>query len=522
MASLNESLFRYALNDDNEIVPISNVQRGEKGFRCRGCLKEMSAVKQSRSSREDFFRHLVKGINENERECIYSNETYRHKIAKELLQKLKRLRLPELIKYSSDKKLKGKIIKGRIDSKNSFKADRVLIEHYVSFNEVFDIEISNQKTFNDAEYWIQPDLIFIIKNQPVLFVEIWETHKVDEKKLEKIRRFGIDTLEIKIPVGTEKQIENSFLTSRGKCWLFNNTIEKTKYESIPDTSQKLIPEFDAQQRRISAKSFECKKGELNNAISDFKRYLGTKQFKLDRGKEISELERIKGLKTNEQRKWEKLQERIRDKIDGRFENEIREIKTEEDRFTDLERRYFAKRSQLEKESGSEQDEEKRNKSESRRIGKDIEIQQRRGAEIGTRGVAIGEQGAKLSESIQHGVERERAVNAPILQRKESIEKEAKAELAGEFRPLFGKVQEEIERIGDEERRLKGVREKRIKQIENPNNFEKDDYFRRVKKVIGFGESLDKYEQNLSTIRRLRSLKELLDQASFKSWKGMDD
>ena len=63
----------------------------------------MDAVKKKNIYHKSYFRHSVKGV-DNERKCTFSNQDYRHKLAIEILQFSKRIKVPNLYSYSSDGK----------------------------------------------------------------------------------------------------------------------------------------------------------------------------------------------------------------------------------------------------------------------------------------------------------------------------------------------------------------------------------------------------------------------------------
>lgn len=88
MSEKNKDNHVYARNIKGEerYIMHPDVIRGRKGYRCIGCDEEMEARK---GPKLQYFAHVPTDV-KNGRKCTFSNETYRHKIAKEILQILKR------------------------------------------------------------------------------------------------------------------------------------------------------------------------------------------------------------------------------------------------------------------------------------------------------------------------------------------------------------------------------------------------------------------------------------------------
>ncbi len=77
----------YASNVEDKIIHISEARSGKKGYFCLGCSREMQAVKSKIENYRSYFRHDPKGVEPN-RKCTYSDETHRHKLAKDILQQI--------------------------------------------------------------------------------------------------------------------------------------------------------------------------------------------------------------------------------------------------------------------------------------------------------------------------------------------------------------------------------------------------------------------------------------------------
>ena len=88
-------ILTHALDDMNVVRFISDVKSGKHGYRCLQCGGELVAKKHK--DRLDHFAHDPKDVSRLGK-CTYSDETYRHKIAKEILQRIKQIKVPALYK----------------------------------------------------------------------------------------------------------------------------------------------------------------------------------------------------------------------------------------------------------------------------------------------------------------------------------------------------------------------------------------------------------------------------------------
>ncbi len=88
----------YAHNIKGEEIHISEAESGKKGYFCMGCKREMQAVKQSKENRRSFFRHDHNAL-KGEGLCTFSDETYRHQIAKQYLINIKKVKVPAVYKF---------------------------------------------------------------------------------------------------------------------------------------------------------------------------------------------------------------------------------------------------------------------------------------------------------------------------------------------------------------------------------------------------------------------------------------
>lgn len=346
----------YAFNLKNEEIHISEAESGRKGYYCLGCKREMQAVLSIISGRISYFRHDAKAV-KGQGKCTYSDETYRHRIAKEILARLKRIKVPPVYKYPPNGN-SGKVY--QLADAKLIEAHSVGVER--SFFEDDNGEIHCQKSeipINEKHLLIRPDLTFFdTDDNPILFIEIVVTHKVTDEKVIKLKRLGVDTVQIRIPKDSPQEIEKSFLHTQNIKWIYNNEEQRTDYISIPEGSTEGVPSIDDEQRKLFAESTKCRSAQINNLIRTINRCLESKLYRGIEGGLESELSRVEGNAERVRSQLHELQGEINVEVEGRFRDRREQFRVRETEsfveerefqryFKDLEGRYFAKRRLLE-------------------------------------------------------------------------------------------------------------------------------------------------------------------------------
>lgn len=342
----------YAYNIKDEIIDISEAISGRKGYYCLGCKREMQAVKAHIVGRMSFFRHDAQAV-KGQPKCTYSDETYRHKIAKEILFRLKKIKVPAVYKYPPV----------GYDGKANLLSEARLIEAYSvgierSFFEDENGQIHCQKgalSVNEKHLLIKPDVTFFdVDEKPILFIEIVVTHKITDDKRIKLKRLGIDTVQIRIPKDSPQEIEKSFFSSQYIKWIYNDEEQRTEYIPIPEGSSEGILPIDEEQRKLFAETSKCRAAQLRNLIRTIERCLESKQYGDVEGELESELSRVERNTKKVREQWAELQGEIqlgifeqygsrRTKLgreQGEFSIEEREFQRH---YKDLEQRYTTKK-----------------------------------------------------------------------------------------------------------------------------------------------------------------------------------
>lgn len=191
---------------------LTHVSEVESGLKCDCicpcCSKKMIARKGKKMAHH--FAH-------QNAECSYGLETTLHLMAKDILEQEKRLLLPKVIVSLPYR------VSETISMPKMIEAD----------------EVSLEKRFDE----FVPDILVKV-GEKLLAIEIWVTHKIDERKLEKIKKSNISVLEINLSK-TDKMINvddlRKILTEETECknWAYNCLSEyyKQKWLSVCEVKE---------------------------------------------------------------------------------------------------------------------------------------------------------------------------------------------------------------------------------------------------------------------------------------------
>ncbi len=347
-----QNLYAYDIKDN--IIYIDNAISGRKGYYCMGCKREMQAVKFKIQKYQSYFRHDAQAVKHTGK-CTYSDETYRHKIAKEFLQMTKRIRVPAIYKFSPD----GKGLAYKISESEVIEAHEVRNELSFYEDNYGNIKWGGNDEDDDKNLLIRPDVTFFNNlGKPVLFIEIVATHKPNSEKLLKLLRLGINTVSVTIPRDSPENIEQTFSNTKRTKWIYNYEQESTEYIQFSQSGAEGILHLDEEQRKLFAESTKCKKAHINNLIRTIRVCLESEQFREITGKIKSELSRVERNTEELKRDIERKVEVFGDPIEKAESYEIREfnsarngieenIREVKSRYQNLERRYNTKRRELE-------------------------------------------------------------------------------------------------------------------------------------------------------------------------------
>lgn len=528
----------YAANIENDVIHISEAESGRKGYYCLGCKGIMQAKRSQK--RKEHFAHDPQNKKSNI-PCTYSDESYRHKLAKEILQIIKKIKVPAVYKYPP----KG--FEGRANKLQDAKfiiADEVSIE--LIFFEDEDGLIHNGKNINtepgsNKYLLIRPDVTFFDSNEnPILFIEIVATHKVDVDKITKLKQIGIDTVQVTIPKESPEAIQNTFFYTERTKWIYNNEYEKATYIPTSQRNGEGIPSSEDLQRKLfeTAESYECRAAQINNLIRGLNKSLGSQQyadFKRYIGEEIQRVEdnterhreRLCDLQEGHERS-SKEEFRLQMEDVARQETAIsEESKALDGERRDLEERYYRKKGELEglqKNYRSEFEPEIRQiESEFERLGTDVVNFRNRSEEIRRDEDRFRAQYSSKIRSIKDDEGQEAEVIRDLETRRDGLPNKYLEEET-RIRDVFERKANEIER--DFEERIRSAREEseRLRRelteaIAGRDSSRVSDsrLERRIRSILETRKRLSTLSKRKVDLARLRKFRELFETGAYKSW-----
>lgn len=197
---------------DGKLKHISEVENGLNcNCVCPACEKKLIA-RNLGEVRVSHFAHF------DSKECRYGPQTAIHIAAKEIFERIKKIRVPEIKVFWNLE---------QIDSNYSI----VPLKKYYSVTEKNYINIDSvilEKKLHD----FIPDVV-IISNNLKIIIEIAVTHFVGREKLEKIIKSNISTIEIDLSIH-----KNSFNFTELENLLIENIDEKNWLFSYPEEIMK--------------------------------------------------------------------------------------------------------------------------------------------------------------------------------------------------------------------------------------------------------------------------------------------
>lgn len=346
----NESL--YARNNRSEVIFIGDVLPKDKGlgpgYYCLGCHKTMQAVLPKTKVSKYFRHHVAKSNPENR--CTFSQETHRHFLSKTFLKDLNKIKVPSLNKYpdSAD----GPIY--QIRKSHFVNAYSVVLEMAVFEDENGKIQLTSKEKINDKYLYLIPDAILLNeKNEPILLVEFVATHKLDQKKLMKLKRLGINAVQVNVPKSSPKEIKRNLLISKNTKWIFNYEEQNTPYIQIPKEDPRRVYDVDELQRSLFEEGYKCRSAQLGDLIRSIKSILESESYRTIEQDIESEIRRITLASERAESELEELREKHSRSGIERHQEQRERVEVSEKEFQSkvnrLEQRYRSKRSRVEEE-----------------------------------------------------------------------------------------------------------------------------------------------------------------------------
>lgn len=544
----------YAKNVKGEAIFILQAESGRKGYWCMGCGEEMEAVRRTKNIQyKSYFRHSAKDV-EIEKKCTFSNQDYRHRLAIDILQRTKRIKVPNLYKYAPDGSQAVLLEETKFIEAHSVRAE-------LTFYEDDDAKVHWGKNpeIENKNLLIRPDVTFFdVHGKPILLIEIVVTHKLDDEKKAKIKRLGINTIQITIPKDSPENIANNFLVTKNTKWVFNHVEQNTNYFQLSNRTSERIFQIDPIEMGFFRESVTCRENQIRNLIRGLRKCVESQHYRNIERQLESELSRVKENAERDRERLEQLRNQHRETVESRFTESYDILEREESEFEhsvedaqrklyeeynreqtaieeqhdDLERRYLAKIESIREEQAIVNREIKLRQGDGRTeegIRREFESEE---ARIDNQLDSIKREQRYIRESIQSESEFEENFEGERLQ----LENEER-ELEQKFAELERQEQEEFDRLRkkflpDEgangeftkltiEERIRGEYEREYQQIvERINNrdvWSGDELSEKIKTILDLRGLFDTFNNAEESLERYRKGRAIIKSGSYKEW-----
>lgn len=318
----------YAKNVKAEPIFILEAESGRKGYWCIGCGEEMEAVRKIKNiHHKSYFRHCAKDV-EIERKCTFSNQDYRHRLAIDILQRTKRIKVPNLYKYAPDGSQAILLEETQFIEAHSVRAELTFYE-----DDEAKVHWGKNPEIDNKNLLIRPDVTFFdIHGKPILLIEIVVSHKLDDEKKAKIKRLGINTIQITIPKDSPENIANNFLVTKNTKWVFNYVEQNTNYFQLSDRNSKAILPIDSIEMGFFRESVTCRANQIRNIIRGIRKCVESQHYDNIERKLESELSRVKDNTERDRERLEQLRIQHRKSVESRFKKAYDNLEREESEF----------------------------------------------------------------------------------------------------------------------------------------------------------------------------------------------
>ena len=257
-----------ALDKEGNFININNdnVLSGAHDYFCVGCKAPMIAHLPKYQIKR-YFRHDPQYIDIHKKLCNWSDELTFHKRAKTILQMEKKIAVPRLLKFPPN----GETNVYKIRDSEIIEACHVEneMDFFEDINGMLNFKRLSPEEKLLVESHIRPDVTFFnSENKPILFIEIVVTSGIKENKWLKIKRLGIDTIQVKIPTDSLESVNEYFKKYRTNHtkWIYNNEEQNTSYFSFSSSSGKGVSTLEDYEGSIFEENFKCRKNQIGGLI----------------------------------------------------------------------------------------------------------------------------------------------------------------------------------------------------------------------------------------------------------------
>ena len=347
----------YAKDGQGDIKFILDVVSGRKGYWCLGCGKEMQAVKFKAEHFKSYFRHDPKDV-KFDYKCTFSNQNARNLLAMDILGRTKRIKLPNLYKFSPDSTSKILIRESAYIEAHSVRAE-------LSFYENVEGEILWEKDPDIDSHCllIKPNVTFFdIQGKPILLIEIVTSNKINDERRVNLKRLGIDTIQITLPKDSPENIAKSLEISQRTKWVYSHVEQNTTYLQLSSRDRQAVSATDDIEMGFFRETFACRESQIKNLIRSITRCLESQQYRRTEQELRSELSRVEGNASRDFARLEGMRNEHRGRVEGRYSKKIAAIAENERQFNvdfgateaevnrkerELEQRYLAEKGRIE-------------------------------------------------------------------------------------------------------------------------------------------------------------------------------
>lgn len=239
----------FALDEFGDLRHVDEFATSTPGLICPDCRSEVRPRKFKGSTTDHFFHLRTK-------ECRAAGETALHIMGKEVIRRSPEIRLPQIqLQTGSEGGYKsGAFVNGRWEG----------VSRVDQPNHWPKLKIKNVR-LEVYEDGIRPDLIITDHKDRDLYVEIYVTHKVDERKRRIIVERRKPTIEIDLSNIARNSrldaISDSVLMTAPRQWIFNSVIEERRDKLIAWT------EAEASKRaRAKSDNIEKRRERANRSL----------------------------------------------------------------------------------------------------------------------------------------------------------------------------------------------------------------------------------------------------------------
>lgn len=338
----------WAKDITDDPIHISNAISGLNDYYCLGCEKEMQAVKFKNPAFQSYFRHHAHNINKDNVECVFSSRVYRERLAEQILRRLKELKLPEVYKYPPKGFTGNPIL---LAEKTTIQAASVIAQLSFYEDENGEVKWGKNPEIEDRYLLIRPDVTFFDKEEkPILFVEFVITHKLPDDKKVKLKRLGINTVQIIIPKVPEEEIEKCLKSVTKVKWVYNEIESNTDYIPVLEGNSEGIPFIDEEQRKLFEESYSCRASQVSNLIRSINRGVESESYKRVEFQFEREISRIKDATKENRSRLDDLQGRVENELQAELESDREKLRERrrklKEESSNLESRYFKRRKEI--------------------------------------------------------------------------------------------------------------------------------------------------------------------------------